>query len=89
MCIEDAAKAVEFYKTAFRAEEVSRSEESDGRIGHAEIRIALRSLTLIRASVEAGAKPLMAIKGRAHGGRRARLTDPFGHVSTLSTPVDK
>jgi PhnB protein len=125
LCIKDAAKAIEFYKTAFGAEEVSRSEESDGRIGHAEIRIGNSSILIadehpeapelkgVRSpaslggsslhiclevadvdscfdqAVAAGAKPLMAIKGNAHGGRRARLTDPFGHVWTLSTPVDK
>jgi PhnB protein len=39
MCIKDAAKALDFYKTAFGAEELSRDADPDGRIRHAEFRI--------------------------------------------------
>jgi PhnB protein len=124
LCIKDAAKAIDFYKKAFGAEEVSRSAEPDGRIGHSEIRIGNSSLLIadeypeapemkgIRSpqslggsslhiclevddvdsrfnqAIAAGAKPLMEVKGKAHGGRRARLTDPFGHIWTLSSPME-
>lgn len=37
--VRDASKAIEFYKEAFGAEEVSRMEGPDGTIMHAEIRI--------------------------------------------------
>jgi PhnB protein len=37
--VKGAAKAIEFYKKAFGAEEVMRLEMPDGTIGHAEIRI--------------------------------------------------
>jgi PhnB protein len=124
LCIKDAAKAIEFYKKAFGAEEISRSAEPDGRIGHSEIRIGNSSILIadeypeapemkgvrspqslggsslhiclevedvdsrFNQAIAAGAKPLMAIKGKANGGRRARLTDPFGHVWTLSSPME-
>src|SRR5712691_11864693 len=39
LCTKEAAKAIEFYKKAFGAEELTRSAEPDGRIGRAEVRI--------------------------------------------------
>lgn len=36
---KDAGKALEFYKKAFGAEELSRHEMPDGKVGHAEIKI--------------------------------------------------
>jgi PhnB protein len=37
--VRDAAKAIDFYKEAFGAEEIDRMEGPDGSIMHAEIRI--------------------------------------------------
>jgi PhnB protein len=124
LCIKEAAKAIEFYKKAFGAEELTRSAESDGRIGRAEVRIGNSRLLIadeypeapemkgvrspqslggssmhiclevedvdscFNQAVAAGAKPLMPIKGKSQGGRRARLTDPFGHIWTLSSGPD-
>lgn len=39
LCIKNAAKALDFYKEAFGAQEVFRMAQPDGRIGHAEIQI--------------------------------------------------
>jgi PhnB protein len=39
LCVKDAAKALEFYKKAFGAEEMARMGEPGGKIGHAEIKI--------------------------------------------------
>lgn len=39
LCVDDAARALEFYKQAFGATELSRVPHPDGRVGHAEIRI--------------------------------------------------
>ncbi len=39
LSVGDAAAALEFYKTAFGATELSRLPAPDGRIGHAEVRI--------------------------------------------------
>ncbi len=39
LCVSGAADAIEFYKTAFDAEELIRIPSPDGSIGHAEIQI--------------------------------------------------
>jgi PhnB protein len=39
LCCKDAAKAIEFYKSAFGAKELTTMPMPDGRIGHAEIQI--------------------------------------------------
>lgn len=39
LIIKDAAKAIEFYKKAFGAEEISRCEAGDGRLMHADLKI--------------------------------------------------
>ena len=39
LCIKDAAKALDFYKEAFGAQELFRMAQPDGKIGHAEIQI--------------------------------------------------
>lgn len=39
LTVKDAAKAIEFYKKAFNAEEVMRFNTPDGKIAHAEVRI--------------------------------------------------
>jgi PhnB protein len=46
LCASPAAQAIDFYKRAFSAEELSRMEEGDGRIGHAEIRVGASLLML-------------------------------------------
>jgi len=39
LVIRDAAKAIEFYKRAFGAQELMRMKGPDGKIGHAELKI--------------------------------------------------
>lgn len=39
LCVKDTDAAIDFYKRAFRAVEVMRLLDEDGRISHAEIRI--------------------------------------------------
>jgi PhnB protein len=39
LTVEDTAKAIDFYKEAFGAEEIMRMQAPDGSIGHAEIQI--------------------------------------------------
>ena len=39
LIIKGAAEAIEFYKKAFGAKEIMRMSQTDGRIGHAEIKI--------------------------------------------------
>src|SRR3954454_7997772 len=44
--VRDAARALEFYKRAFGAEELFRLTEPSGRIGHAEIKLGGVTLML-------------------------------------------
>lgn len=46
LCTDGAAKAIEFYKQAFGAEERYRMTDDSGRIGHAEITIGETVLML-------------------------------------------
>src|SRR5262245_44674648 len=39
LAVDDAAKAIEYYKKAFGAEETVRMDMPDGKIGHAELKI--------------------------------------------------
>ncbi len=39
LVMNDAARAIEFYKEAFGAQEVMRLDAPDGKIGHAELRV--------------------------------------------------
>ncbi|MGH7948008.1 MAG: VOC family protein [Candidatus Binataceae bacterium] len=46
LSIHDAAKAIEFYKRALGATELTRLEEPGGKVGHAELRIGNTTVTL-------------------------------------------
>lgn len=48
LCVKEAARAIEFYKSAFGAREVMRMAQPDGRIGHAELRIGAAPIMLAR-----------------------------------------
>lgn len=57
LTVRDAAKAIEFYKTAFDAEEIIRlTNPSDGKIGHAELKIAGSLLMLSEENPQWGNK---------------------------------
>jgi len=60
--VRGAAKAIEFYKQVFGAQEVMRMAQPDGRIGHAEIRIGDSIVMLADEHPERG------IHGPAHYG---------------------
>jgi PhnB protein len=46
LCVNDAVRALEFYKKAFGAREVMRMPQPDGKVGHAEIRIGEATIML-------------------------------------------
>jgi uncharacterized glyoxalase superfamily protein PhnB len=54
LAIRDAAKAIDFYKQAFGAEEIMRMAGPDGKIGHAEIRIGDSVIMLTDESPDMG-----------------------------------
>ncbi|HKP72394.1 MAG TPA: VOC family protein [Pyrinomonadaceae bacterium] len=46
LCVKGAANAIEFYKQAFGATEVSRMDSPDGKIAHAEIKVGEATIML-------------------------------------------
>jgi PhnB protein len=56
LIVRGAARALEFYKNAFGAEELMRMEQPDGRVGHAEIQIGNSRIMLADESPEMDAK---------------------------------
>jgi PhnB protein len=56
LIVDGAARAIEFYKKAFGAEETVRMPGPDGRIGHAELRLGNSVIMLADQNPEMGAK---------------------------------
>lgn len=54
LCVNGAARAIEFYRDAFGAEEVFRIPMPDGSIGHAEIRIGDTRISLADDNPDGG-----------------------------------
>jgi PhnB protein len=63
LCIKDAARALEFYKSAFGAKEVTRMPQENGRIGHAEIRIGDAAVMLADEFPDMGLRSPQALGG--------------------------
>lgn len=58
-----AAQAIEFYKQAFGAEELSRMPGPDGKLMHAEVRIGDSVIMLVDENPEYGSIGPIALKG--------------------------
>ena len=63
LIVDDAPRALEFYKKAFSAKELMRHAGPDGRIGHAEIRIGDSIIMLADEHPEINARSPKAIGG--------------------------
>ena len=63
LIVDDAPRALEFYKKAFGAKELMRHAGPDGRIGHAEIRIGDSIVMLADEHLEINAKSPKTIGG--------------------------
>lgn len=63
LVVEEAEKAIEFYKKAFGAEEIMRAPMPNGKVGHAEIQIGNSRIMLADDFPEAGFKGVKAFGG--------------------------
>jgi PhnB protein len=63
LILDDAARAIEFYKKALGAVELMRFPAPGGRIGHAEIKIGDSPVMLADESPQEGQKSLRTIGG--------------------------
>jgi PhnB protein len=57
LAVEDAAKAIDFYKEAFGADETFRMPGPDGKIGHAELQIGDSKLMLSDPFPQSNVRP--------------------------------
>jgi PhnB protein len=63
LCVDNAAKAIEFYKNAFEAQEKFRLTEPSGRIGHAELDLGGTTMMLSDEYPEYGIRGPLAVGG--------------------------
>jgi PhnB protein len=63
LILQDAAKALEFYKEAFGAIEIVRMANPDGKVGHAEIKIGNSMLMLGEETLEMGYRGVQSYGG--------------------------
>lgn len=57
LAVEDAAKAIDFYKEAFGAQEVIRMPSPDGKVAHAELQIGDSKLMLSDPFPQSNVRP--------------------------------
>jgi len=104
LAVDDAAKAIEFYKTAFGAKERTRMDGPDGKIGHAELEIGDSVVMLadpfphasttpptdavVRKAVDEGATITEEVEDKFWGDRFGTIRDPFGHIWSIGTHVE-
>ncbi|MBA3571761.1 MAG: VOC family protein [Pyrinomonadaceae bacterium] len=65
LCVENSARAIEFYTKAFGAQEKFRLTEPSGRIGHAELDFGGTTMMLSDEFPECGIKGPLALGGTA------------------------
>ena len=63
LIVDDAARAIEFYKKAFGAVELMRMPAPGGKIGHAEIRVGDSPIMLADESPEMGHRSARTLGG--------------------------
>jgi len=68
LSVNDAAAAIEFYKTAFGATEIMRLPGPDGKLGHAEVRIGNAVVMLADEAPDSG-----SLSPKTLGGSPVRL----------------
>jgi uncharacterized glyoxalase superfamily protein PhnB len=91
LVVSDAAKAIQFYKDVFGAQELMRMNYPDGaRIAHAELKIREHVLMLGDECPEMGVlapKPggPMPVMDMFWGDRYGKFVDPFGHLWGVAT----
>ena len=63
LIVDGAAKAIEFYKQAFGAEELFRMAQPDGRIGHAELQVGSSRIMLADENMQMGIRGPKSLGG--------------------------
>src|SRR6476659_4745173 len=67
LSLSDAARAIDFYKRAFGAQEVMRMDAPGGKIGHAEIKIGDSMIMLADEMPGSGCRSPQSLGGTTAG----------------------
>ena len=67
LIVKGAARALDYYKMAFDAQEIMRMPGPDGKIAHAEIQIGTSRIMLADESLEMGHKSPLTLGGSGTG----------------------
>jgi PhnB protein len=67
LAVDDAAKAIEYYKQAFGAEERVRMDAPDGKVGHAELAIGDSVVMLSDPFPQSSTRPPKELGGTSAG----------------------
>jgi len=67
LTVNDAGRAIDFYKRAFGAQEIARMQGPDGKVGHAELRIGDSVLMLADEMPGSGCRSPQALGGTTAG----------------------
>ncbi len=67
LTVNDASRAIDFYKRAFGAQEIARMQGPDGKVGHAELRIGDSVLMLADEMPGSGCRSPQALGGTTAG----------------------
>ena len=89
LAVEDAAKAIDFYKEAFGAEETMRMPGPDGKVAHAELQIGDSKLMLSDPFPQSNVRPPSERGGADRVDlhvRRRRATRPSSRRSGPARP---
>jgi len=88
LSVRDGGRAVEFYKRAFGATEITRITAPDGAIV-AEMAIDGARFFVADESPEnqAGAREIFPVADKAFGFRMGRVADPSGHHWLIARPL--
>jgi PhnB protein len=81
LAVDDASKAIEYYKKAFGAKETVRMNGPDGKIGHAELKIGDSHLMLSDPFPQSSTKPPTELGGTT--------TSIFMYVEDVDAVVQK
>jgi PhnB protein len=81
LAVDDAAKAIEYYKQAFGAEELVRMLGPDGKVGHAELQIGDSMLMLSDPIPQSATKPPKELGGTS--------VSAFMYVEDVDAVVEK
>ena len=67
LVVDDAAKAIDFYRRAFGAQEIMRMSGPQGKIGHAELKIGDSMIMLSDEMPQAGTRSAKSLGGSPVG----------------------